>query len=106
MMTKKDYNQAAAIARSAKPITDITGDRKELVSADIVRNRVVIDAFIQLFKGDNPRFDADRFRAACQPKSLSGWGDRCPTSSQVRACRGSQSVACKRVRRETKVCAR
>lgn len=51
MMTKKDYIRAAEICR-----LDYAGDRK------------VMYAFIDLFHGDNPNFDAERFAQACEPK--------------------------------------
>ena len=54
MMTKKDFERAA----------DITAKQFEYnpQSADIVAF-----AFVQLFKGDNPRFDESRFLDACKP---------------------------------------
>ena len=53
MMTKKDYQKAAEIARFSDD------DHRVAVTA----------AFISLFKGDNPRFDAERFCEAAAPKS-------------------------------------
>lgn len=52
-MTKKDYIRAAEIIREAR-ISD-----KE--RSDLVRR------FAQFFRDDNPRFDFERFEAACDP---------------------------------------
>jgi hypothetical protein len=49
--TKKDYERAAMIVRGYPP-TGVSD--------------VVCDAFVMFFRGDNPRFDGDRFRAACK----------------------------------------
>jgi hypothetical protein len=51
-MSKKDYERAARIVR---PWADLNRGHAEELCA----------AFIALFAGDNPRFDAERFRAAC-----------------------------------------
>jgi len=51
MMTKKDYIRAAEICRD-----DYAGDRN------------VMNAFIELFTGDNPSFDVERFALACEPE--------------------------------------
>ncbi len=49
MMTKMHFESAAMIVR----------EMPEATRRDVAR------AFGALFKGDNPRFDVDRFRAAC-----------------------------------------
>jgi len=52
-MSKKDYERAAAVAQ-----------RYTAACA----HESVVDAFVALFNGDgNPRFDAARFRRACEP---------------------------------------
>lgn len=51
-MTKKDYERAATIAQEHRPETGWPQ---------------IINAFVELFAGDNPRFDEARFRAACIP---------------------------------------
>lgn len=51
MNTKKDYLRAVEVVREHK----VGRSRDE-----------VMKAFIQFFQGDNPRFDVERFRAACQ----------------------------------------
>jgi acyl-CoA hydrolase len=53
MMSRKEYTRAAEIIRFAKP----------------EHRDSLINAFIDFFKGDNPRFDSDRFKDACQPKA-------------------------------------
>lgn len=63
-MTKKDYIRAAAVVRD-----QIQGsiDRDLLDRAELVHlHRTLVDAMISFFQGDNPRFDADRFRDACK----------------------------------------
>lgn len=58
-MTKKDYEKAATIVRDAC-----------LSGGSAWQQRTAIEnAFVELFKGDNPQFDEARFRAACQPKN-------------------------------------
>ncbi len=52
-MTKKDYEKAAEIVRSFIPAG---------------RWQAPQEAFIELFSGENPRFDVERFRKACMPK--------------------------------------
>jgi hypothetical protein len=49
-MIKKNYEKAAKIVRKMKE-TDFTGAME--------------DAFVELFQDDNPRFDEERFRFAC-----------------------------------------
>jgi len=54
MMTKKDYQKAAEIARSA----------------DDEHRAAVTTAYIELFRDDNPRFDVERFSEACMLKPV------------------------------------
>ena len=56
MMTRKDYVRAAEIVREVQ-----RNGTKSQASA-------VRQAFSSFFRGDNPRFDADRFLAACELK--------------------------------------
>ena len=56
-MTRKDYVKAAEIVRNAAKF-----DRRSNVTILAIQN-----AFIALFRGDNPRFQIDRFISACQP---------------------------------------
>jgi hypothetical protein len=56
MNTKKDFQSAASIVRDYA---------KEYDKSDRMIARVVSDAFVQFFREQNPRFDVERFRAAC-----------------------------------------
>ena len=60
MMTRKDYLRAASIVRDlgrrGKVPTEVAEGARDLMR----------DAFVTFFRGDNPRFDADRFREACE----------------------------------------
>ncbi len=56
MMTKKDYNRAVEIIREHS----LPGIRNHQIRRDSM-----INAFCELFQGDNPRFDSLRFRKAC-----------------------------------------
>jgi hypothetical protein len=51
-MSKKDYERAASIAQRA---------------ASEAERATMVAAFSMLFREDSPRFDFDRFRAACVP---------------------------------------
>lgn len=54
-MTKRDYRRAIGIIRAHDP---------EL-------RTLLIDAFTDLFRGDNPLFDAARFEQACREETKS-----------------------------------
>ena len=58
MMSKKDYVRAAEIVRRYAP-------RDNADIENIVRKEMT-DGFIEFFYGDNPNFDVERFRAACE----------------------------------------
>jgi hypothetical protein len=51
MMSKRDYEKAATITQGFAARA----------------RRLVVLAFVELFSDDNPRFDAARFRRACEP---------------------------------------
>jgi len=53
MMTRKDYVATAEIIKTYN-----------LQLPEIVLEKLVND-FAEMFKSDNPRFDANRFRVAC-----------------------------------------
>lgn len=55
-MTSKDYIRAASIVSRVK-----TGSNAPLLAWQ------VRESFVELFAGDNPRFNADKFREACGP---------------------------------------
>ena len=58
-MSRKDYERAAEIAQFC--VGDEEGETAAAIHASVV------DSFVELFKGDNGRFDEDRFRRACVP---------------------------------------
>lgn len=60
-MTKKDYEKAAEIAREYNKVEYLGASTNALHSC-------VVEAFVALFRGDNPRFDAILFRKACESK--------------------------------------
>lgn len=64
MMTRKDYEKAAAYVRDNYDTDDM--DSRSCGCVDLGCH--VRAAFEALFLNDNPRFDVERFRAACQPK--------------------------------------
>lgn len=89
MMTKKDYERAASIVRmmsmdvahkniisyDSHAETASLGNRpaSKRLSLNHARGMVIYEvreAFVALFAGDNPRFDANRFRAFCVNKSF------------------------------------
>lgn len=53
-MTRKDYERAAEILR-------FEGSAGHAAKVDL---------FVEFFKGENPRFSEDRFRAACRPQGI------------------------------------
>jgi hypothetical protein len=55
-MTRKDYVRIAAILSDARTIN--------LFSAETVDR--LVEHFARMLAADNPRFDPDRFAAACQ----------------------------------------
>ena len=66
-MTRKDYVKAAAIVAShwqAARVATIAMHASQLPLTDTAL--AIQEAFIALFRGDNPAFDAHRFREACR----------------------------------------
>lgn len=57
-MTKKDYERAAS------QVQRVAMDGPY---GDPIRANTVQEAFVEFFSGENPRFDAQRFRRACVP---------------------------------------
>jgi hypothetical protein len=55
-MTKKDYQKAAEIVQADK---EENGD---------IFSKLMEQSFVKLFQADNPRFDEERFRFACNRK--------------------------------------
>ena len=58
MMTRKDYEKAASIAHEVCAVEDPFSGQ----------HNIVVQAFVDLFRHDNPRFDVKRFRKACGQK--------------------------------------
>lgn len=52
MMHKKDYLKAVKIVHCFP----------------FIHQQMIVKAFVELFQGDNPKFDEDKFREACQRK--------------------------------------
>jgi hypothetical protein len=63
-VTRKDYEKAADIARD---LGLIRGHGLKWRPVNESERAKVVDAFVRLFKGDNPRFQEEKFRFACQP---------------------------------------
>lgn len=67
-MTKKDYIKAAQIVsemcKDARSTSRVIGPKQRLYEENV--SVFVAEAFVKLFKGDNPRFSEDRFLEACQ----------------------------------------
>lgn len=55
-MSKKDYESAARIIQTVAADATAVGQRT-----------IVLSAFVNFFRNDNPDFDEARFRRACQP---------------------------------------
>lgn len=77
MMTRKDYERAASIVRAMSADVDaidvaplsVKESRLSRARAQGLAVWNAREAFVVLFSGDNPRFDAERFRVACAPKN-------------------------------------
>jgi hypothetical protein len=59
MMSRKDY------VRAAQLVADVRRECEKM-KEPIPYATIQENAFVSFFLGDNPRFDADRFRAACR----------------------------------------
>lgn len=55
-MTKKNYEKAAKIVRST---------RQQMGRGHEATVQLIEESFVELFKDDNPRFNEERFRFAC-----------------------------------------
>lgn len=60
MNTRKDYIRASVIVRLVR------AEHAAYPTSPAYTANVVRDAFVKFFEADNPRFDAARFRAACE----------------------------------------
>ena len=56
-MTRKDYEAAAMAVRTVR-----------LVATDERAADYIVRFLVRFFMADNPRFDPDRFLAACEPR--------------------------------------
>jgi hypothetical protein len=62
MMTKKDYKKAADIVRNLRQLSH----KSSLVDTNHHdASWMTQEAFVSFFRDDNPRFDVERFREAC-----------------------------------------
>lgn len=59
MMTKRHFEAAAGIVR----------EKRQALALPKVADKIA-DAFVEFFRGDNPRFDEGRFRTACEVKKV------------------------------------
>lgn len=64
MMTKKDYQKAAEIVCKTRQTFNQNAMSDEFSASDVCD--FITDAFVDFFRGDNPRFDEEKFRKACQ----------------------------------------
>ncbi len=66
-MTKKDYVKAAKIVREVVTIANEHPLGYERMTGNL-KAEAMMDAFIALFRDDNPNFDETKFREACKGK--------------------------------------
>jgi hypothetical protein len=75
MITKKIYIKAAKMVHDKRTATQdtnvIVGHSQRMLEEYAAVE--IENSFIEIFRGDNPKFDEKRFRAACLPE---GWEDR------------------------------
>jgi hypothetical protein len=64
-MSKKNYEKAAAIVRAWRE-AEIGESPVKRAGATVTAASVIEEAFVLLFKDDNPSYDVARFRAACR----------------------------------------
>jgi hypothetical protein len=62
MMTKKDYKRAANLVAWMRKDERRTVDMSRGIPVSITLEQT----FIEFFRGDNPRFNEDRFQEACE----------------------------------------
>ena len=58
MMTRKDYEKATEIVKQQL-------EHEKAAYMPLPISRAIVQAFVDLFRHDNPRFDVKRFRKAC-----------------------------------------
>lgn len=64
-MTRKDYVRLAAALRGAKPFDFGPGTSKAKLAAALVGWQLAVNAVAHTLNAENPRFDYDKFFAAC-----------------------------------------
>jgi hypothetical protein len=70
-MTRKDFNLIAETIRLLPSFDTYEQDGK-LYPTDVVNHSAVCRRFAEALRTTNPRFDADRFMAACNGKTTKG----------------------------------
>lgn len=74
-MTKKDYDKAAVVIRTMavgvpvdwiRPFDPSVDSQSRGKVCEGIALYTAREAFVSLFSNDNPRFDGDRFRKACE----------------------------------------
>ena len=64
MLTKKDFKTVAEIIWNYLPMGNITAPEVS-AKAILLENKVVVEKLADYFATQNPRFDRERFLAAC-----------------------------------------
>lgn len=64
MMTKKDYVRAAALIVELRASSGKQKARQALATLEVYNK--IEEVFVTFFEVDNPRFDRERFLAACR----------------------------------------
>jgi hypothetical protein len=64
-MSRKDYEAAAALIQTYNATPGETPEQPETDAAE--GYETLVEVFSRFFAADNPRFDAARFRKACEP---------------------------------------
>ena len=65
MSTKRNFEQTARILKSVKPDTTPTTAREDEQEAMMSLWREAVSVFAEAYENENPRFDRERFEAAC-----------------------------------------
>ena len=72
-MSKKNFEAAAKIVATHYGAARSEYAGKEVSSAELWRQAEAIrEAFVAFFRAEDSRFDADRFRKACDPAARAG----------------------------------
>lgn len=70
MMTKKNYERAAALVQALYVAAEVSKvrDSEELAEEKKRAADTAKRTFVMFFSDDNPKFDEVRFHGACEPK--------------------------------------